>query len=128
MADKINFNLPIVDVNKIRKKFALTEEEESIILSIIYNPLNGVGILRATRPTKSPVSSWVWRSVLMFVSPEEKFHSVTPSLDNYIENSSVDVDVLNSIVDKIVSTIDESSQYGSLNWKNALGVGMNIKN
>lgn len=122
MTDKINFKLPIVDVNKIKNKFNLSDEEESIILSILYNPINGVGIMRATRPTNSDVSSWVWRSVLMLVSPEEKFHSVTPSLDSYIENSAGDFNFLNSIVDKIVSTIDEKYQYGSLNWKKALGV------
>ena len=122
MADKINFILPIVDVNKIKKKFTLTEEEESVILSIMYNPVNGVGVIRATRPTSSPVSSWVWRSVLMFVSPEENFHSVTPSLDSYIESATVDVDTLNTIVDKIVSTIDKDQQHGSLHWKKSFGV------
>lgn len=122
MNDKINFNLPIVDVKKIKEKFALTEEEEEIILGILYNHTNGVGVVRATRPTTSNVCSWVWRSVLMFISPEEKFHSVSPALDSYLEGESIDVDVLNSIVDKVISTIDPSKQYGSINWKESLGV------
>lgn len=122
MTNKINFNLPVVDVNKIKEKFVLTQEEEDIILGILYNPYNGMGVIRATRPIQSNICSWVWRSVLMFVSPEEKFHSVSPSLDNYIKDSIVDIDVLNSIVDKVVSTIEVESQYGSSNWKDALGI------
>lgn len=123
MSDKINFNLPMVDVNEIEKKFMLSQYEKDIILGILHGTKNGVGIIKATRPTSSNVLSWVWRSVMMFVSPEEKFHSLSPSLDVYLENEEfVDIDVLNSIVDKIISVIPLDKQHGSSHWKQVFGI------
>lgn len=118
---QINYSLPYIDINLIKSRFNISKEEREIIEGIVYNPLNGVGILRATRPKQSGAHSWVWRNVMMMVSPEEKFHVVTPSLDGYLAGSDYDEQTLNGLVDKIISTIPENKLLGILDWKDALG-------
>lgn len=125
MENEINFNLPLIDLNVIKGRYEISPEEEEIILGIIYNPANGAGLLRATRPKQSGVHSWVWRNVMMLVSPEEKFHNIATALDSYIEECG-DTNVLeydlNRLVDKIVGTIPPEKLYGTSNWKESMGV------
>lgn len=120
--DTINFKLPIIDISKIKNKFHLSEMEESIINGVIYNPINGVGVLRATRPKHSNLASWVWRKLMMFVSPEEKFHYVATAFDDYLKDAGSDIESdLSQIVEKVISTIPQDQLNGIENWRRALG-------
>lgn len=121
---EINFDLPTIDVNVIKKNSSINEYEENIILGIIFNPQNGVGILRATRPISCGRCSWVWRKIIMYVSPEEKFHNLPTSLDEYIsEYNDINLPkVLDNIVEKIIISIPENKWYGINRWKSAMGV------
>lgn len=121
---EINYKLPTIDVGKIKKRFDLSQEEESIILGILYEPVNGVGILRATRPKHSGKCSWLWRNVMMFASPEEKFHTISTFFDSYLESypdkEKVE-EMLGRILDKVISTLSDSDLPGLTDWKDALG-------
>lgn len=134
--NSINFKLPIIDINKIRNKFSLSLLEEKILSEIIYNPTNGVGVLRATRPKQAgPLCSWVWRNLMMLTSPEEKFHYVAVSFDEYIgealkeisENQNIvankdDIEsTLTQLIEKILSTLSPDELHGVNNWRSALG-------
>lgn len=123
---EINFALPEISLNDIKLKYALTPDEEEIIMGIIYNPVNGKGVLRATRPKQSGIHSWVWRNVMLLASPEEKFHSIATVLDSYIDpyvTSNPDIELkLNQVVEKIISCMPQDQLPGSVNWKGALGV------
>lgn len=120
--DTINFKLPIIDISKIKNKFHLSEMEESIINGVIYNPINGVGVLRATRPKHSNLASWVWRKLMMLVSPEEKFHYVATALDDYLYEEDENTEaILSHIVEKVLSTLQPDQMHGIENWRRALG-------
>lgn len=121
----INFELPTIDIDKIQQKYSLTDEEINIIHGIMYNPFRGVGVLRATRPTNNGIHSWVWRQMMMRVSPEEKFHSAATVLDGYLSEYTYDdpgiEDFLHQLIDKIMFCVPTELQHGLNNWKNSLG-------
>lgn len=125
----INYELPIIDLNKIKQMHEVTPTEEDIILGVMYSPVGGVGVLRATRQKDSPYSSWVWRKIMLLASPEEKFHCLATSLDEYIHADNLTnseyvalVGELDIIVNKVVSSLDETTLPGMLRWKKANGI------
>lgn len=125
--EKINYELPIIDINRIKEKYSLTDDEEKLILGIMYEPNNGKGTLRGSRPKASGESSWLWRNVMMYVSPEEKFHATSTSLDSYIESSTdkskMEVEAyLSSILNKILDSFQDDQLTGANHWKEANGV------
>ena len=124
----INYNLPTIRISDVNEKFPLDAEEVEIINDILYNPVNGVGVLRGTRPKVNGVSAWVWRKLMTLVSQEIKFHSISTSLDSYLDedypNDTVEdranrILWLELLVEKIMVVIPENEQHGANSWKMA---------
>ena len=112
---EINYNLPTIDAEHLRRKYNLNEKDTALILSILHKPVNGRGVLKGSKPKEGAEAAYLWRTVMMLLSPEEKFHSVVPS-------SPVSADAtlhVTRLADLVIGSVD--SKPGETNWKEAMG-------
>ena len=116
-------NLPIVNINSIKEKFSLSEQEQDIIEQVLYKPINGVGTIRNSKPHTSPEAAWVWRTCMSHISSEERFQIVNPQIDHALGKAGEVLTFyrvyLMSIVDKILSVIPDEQRHGEAAWKRA---------
>lgn len=119
----INYDLPTLDIAAIKNIHDLSVWEESVLLDMLYKPVDGRGIIRATRPKESGLASWAWRHMMTFVSSEEKFHAVSCNYDKYLADEPSPTETqykLMMLVEKALDTVPNEQLHGLNAWNNVM--------
>ena len=110
----INYDLPEVNLGDIECSMV----ELQIIKAITHRTPDGRTILRGTRP-RGADAAWVWRKVLQMVSPEEKFWVASKAFCDLPTDS--DVGMLQSLAQRVISSIPTEKRIGEAEWITANG-------